>query len=83
VVDQPSYGLEAESRTKYEDRAEAEDYAPPGRPADSRAVAEYLADMIDQLESMARLAGFDMLTYLLSMARAEAENNARAGDGRY
>jgi len=33
--------------------------------------------MIGQLESMSRLAGFDLLVYLLSMARVEAETNAR------
>jgi hypothetical protein len=48
--------------------------------AHSRAVAEYVGDMIGQLESMSRLAGFDLLVYLLSMARAEAESNARARD---
>ena len=42
-----------------------------------QAVAEYLGDMISQLESMARVAGFDLLVYLLSMARVEAEANAR------
>ena len=43
----------------------------------TRAVAEYIGDMIGQLESMSRLAGFDLLVYLLSMARVEAETNAR------
>jgi hypothetical protein len=43
----------------------------------SRAVAEYIGDMIEQLESMSRAAGFDLLAYLLSMARVEAETNAR------
>jgi hypothetical protein len=43
----------------------------------SQAVAEYISDMIGQLESMSRLAGFDLLVYLLSMARVEAETNAR------
>jgi hypothetical protein len=49
----------------------------------SRAVAEYLGEMIGQLESMARLAGLDFLVYLLSMARVEAEISARtlADDG--
>ena len=48
------------------------------RPVDhSRAVAEYISDMIGQLESMSRVAGFDLLVYLLSMARVEAETNAR------
>ena len=45
----------------------------------SRAVSEYLSDMIGQLESMARLAGLDLCGYLLSMARVEAETAARAG----
>ena len=43
----------------------------------TRAVAEYLSDMVAQLETMARLAGLDLLSYLLSMARVEAETNAR------
>ncbi len=43
----------------------------------SLAAAEYLGDMIGQLESMARVAGLDLLVYLLSMARVEAETNAR------
>ena len=51
--------------------------------AHAQAVAEYLGDMISQLESIARLAGFDLLVYLLSMARVEAETNARtAGERR-
>lgn len=52
-----------------EDSVDAEVY--------SRAVAEYLGDMIGQLESMARHQGFDLLVYLLSMARVEAETTAR------
>jgi hypothetical protein len=43
----------------------------------AREVAEYISDMTGQLESMSRLAGFDLLVYLLSMARVEAETNAR------
>ncbi len=60
--------------------AEPENAALPTRLDSSRAVAEYLADMIGQLESMARLSGFDLLNYLLSMARVEAESNARGAD---
>jgi hypothetical protein len=48
----------------------------------SRAVAEYLSDMIEQLESIARRGGLDLLAYLLSMARVEAETNARTGGHR-
>jgi len=38
-----------------------------------QAVARYLADMTSQLEAMARGAKFELLAYLLAMARAEAE----------
>ena len=38
-----------------------------------QAVARYLADMTSQLETMARGAKFELLAYLLAMARAEAE----------
>jgi len=62
--------------------AEAEDSNLPARAESSRAVAEYLADMIGQLESMARLSGFDLLVYLLSMARVEAEGNAHKAEDR-
>ncbi len=58
---------------------EAGESALPTRAGSSRAVAEYLADMIGQLEGMARLSGFDLMSYLLSMARVEAEANARGG----
>jgi hypothetical protein len=53
------------------------DIESPDPSAHSRAVAEYIGDMITQLESMSRTAGFDLLAYLLSMARVEAETNAR------
>lgn len=45
--------------------------------ADARAVAEYLGDMIGQMELLAKAQGFDLLVYLLSMARVEAETTAR------
>ena len=60
--------------------ADAEESSLPALAESSRAVAEYLADMIGQLESMARISGFDLLVYLLSMARVEAEGNARNAD---
>jgi hypothetical protein len=43
----------------------------------ARATAEYLTDMIAQLESMARGGGLDLVAYLLAMARVEADSNAR------
>jgi hypothetical protein len=45
------------------------------------AVARYLADMTGQLESMARAANLELLAYLLSMARAEADAVARKPPG--
>jgi hypothetical protein len=44
--------------------------------AHTQAVARYLADMTGQLESMARASKLELLSYLLSMARAEAESLA-------
>jgi NTP pyrophosphatase (non-canonical NTP hydrolase) len=41
-------------------------------PLDHEAVANYLADMIAQLECLARAANKDMLAYLLSMASVQA-----------
>ena len=62
-----------------EDDVESEPVEVLDADAQSRAVAEYLGDMLNQLESMARVAGLDLLSYLLSMARVEAETNARVG----
>jgi hypothetical protein len=64
-------------RVDYESQAKPENTEALSQVDQARAVAEYLGDMIGQLESMARVAGFDLLVYLLSMARAEAELNAR------
>jgi hypothetical protein len=38
--------------------------------------AEYIAQMTLELAQLANAAGLDMLTYLLNMARLEAENHA-------
>jgi hypothetical protein len=42
--------------------------------------ARYLADMIASLAMIARQAKLDLLTYLLDMARVEAEMQARQSD---
>ncbi len=42
------------------------------------AVADYIADMTAQLETMATAAGLDLLAYFLAMARAESETAARS-----
>jgi hypothetical protein len=43
------------------------------------AVAQYLADVSGQLEAMARAANLELLAYLFSMARIEAEGNVLYG----
>jgi len=59
-------------------RGSAEDGATwTGRDERAGAVANYLAEMTGQLESMARAANLQLLAYLLAMARAEAEDLAR------
>jgi hypothetical protein len=40
-------------------------------------VAGYIADMAGQLEAMARSAELELLSYLLAMARAEADTITR------
>jgi hypothetical protein len=47
--------------------------------AEATAVAAYLADMTAQLEAMAVAAKLDLLAYLLSMARSEAEGIVAKG----
>jgi hypothetical protein len=42
--------------------------------------ARYIADMIGSLAHIARQAKFDLLTYLLDMARVEAEMQARQSE---
>ena len=63
----------------YETESDPADWAPLTDADQTRAVAEYLADMIGQLEDMARRSRLDLLVYLLSMAKSEAQASARAG----
>ncbi len=60
----------------YEAEAEPDDRRPLDDEGDVRAVADYLADMIGQLEDIARRSRLDLLVYLLSMAKSEAQANA-------
>jgi hypothetical protein len=55
--------------------------SPTSGGADAPAVAGYIADMTAQLESMATVAGLDLLAYFLAMARAESEAASRDGAG--
>lgn len=48
----------------------------PGKTDDLHTL-EYIADLCQQLEKLARAEGFDTLGYFLDMARLEAEDHAR------
>ncbi len=51
------------------------------RGLDQEAIADYLADMIVQLEGLARATNKEMLAYLLSMASVQAVAPDARGDG--
>jgi hypothetical protein len=70
LAEQVFYGLDADGERNVAPNLD--------QAARAKAVAEYLADMTGQLEGMARLQGFDLVAYLLSMARVEAQSSARA-----
>jgi hypothetical protein len=57
----------------YDTEPDAVDWEPLSDDDEVRAMADYLADMIGQLENMARRSRLDLLVYLLSMAKAEAQ----------
>ncbi|HEV7252656.1 MAG TPA: hypothetical protein VGN97_06110 [Mesorhizobium sp.] len=46
--------------------------------ADSRKSLDYQAELLGQLEAMARADGFDSLAYLIGMARDEAAELLRS-----
>ena len=52
--------------------------SPTSDGVDAPTVANYIAEMTAQLESMATAAGLDLLAYFLAMARAEGEAAMRA-----
>ena len=61
----------------YDDEAEPDDGLSLHDEGNVRAVADYLGDMIGQLEDIARRSRLDLLVYLLSMAKSEAQVYAR------
>ena len=65
----------------YESEDEPNDWTPLDNEGQAAAVADYLADMIGQLEDIARRSQLDLLVYLLSMAKSEAQANARLDAG--
>ncbi len=65
----PDYEAEAE--------AEPDDWRTLDDEGNVRAVADYLADMIAQLEEIARRSRLDLLVYLLAMAKTEAQVHAK------
>ena len=54
--------------------------APEEAPGSSEATARYIADLVGSLAAMASDAKLDLLTYLLNMARVEAEMQARRSE---
>jgi hypothetical protein len=48
---------------------------------DRAAAATYVAELSGELATIARRHGLDALGYILDMARIEAENSIRQGDG--
>ena len=48
---------------------------------DSQAAAAYIADLTGSLAAIARRHGLDTLGYILEMAREEADNTCRSGNG--
>ena len=65
---------------QYDAEAEPSDWSPLDDEGNVRAVADYLADMIGQLEDIARRSQLDLLVYLLSMAKSEAQAHARSSE---
>ena len=55
------------------------DETSPGRPIDPVDVSRYIAEICAELTGMAKTAELNMLTYLLGMARQEADRVAKAG----
>ena len=49
---------------------------------DRKAAAAYVAELSADLSALARRCGLDALSYILDMARLEAENVCRPGDNR-
>ncbi len=62
----------------YDMSAEVNEWQPLDDEGNVRAVSEYLSDMIAQLEEIAKRSRLDLLVYLLSMAKSEAQTKARA-----
>jgi hypothetical protein len=50
--------------------------------ADREATANYIADLSAELAALARQHGLDALSYILDMARLEAESTIRHVSGR-
>lgn len=65
--------LAADEAELHYDQQDALDEAP----GSSEATARYIADLVGSLAAMAGDAKLDLLTYLLNMARVEAEMQAR------
>jgi hypothetical protein len=62
----------------YDNDSENNEWQPLDDEGNVSAVSEYLAEMIAQLEDIAKRSRLDLLVYLLAMAKAEAQANAKA-----
>lgn len=58
------------------------DQAHPRDSVDPAAAAAYITDLLADLAAMARRHRFDALSFLIDMARLEAQNLSRSADGR-
>jgi hypothetical protein len=54
--------------------------ATPEEPADPIAMAAYVAELTGNLAFMARREGLETLSFILEMAKLEAENCARGAE---
>jgi hypothetical protein len=57
-----------------------EDSVRPGRKMNAAETAQYVAEFSAELSYLAREANFDLLAYLLDMARLEAIRAVQSGD---
>ena len=72
--------MAASSAIAEEDFSYDQDDADSGGGDSAEETARYIADMIASLAYIARDAKLDLLTYLLDMARVEAEMQARQSE---
>lgn len=73
-------GALAEDEQDFNYDADDPDDTDAGAAETAEETAQYIADMVASLAYIARQAKLDLLTYLLDMARVEAEMQARQSE---